>query len=241
MDRVATSDFSTSLPSPYPSNFGDSRSEVSPSDPSSNNHQYATQPEARQSHYSTTATPTSDYSNYPASARSGSFPEHLQRQQYPSASIGGASMASNSSSLNLQDGVGHQDPQQDPQHVKSDSDVPIDPSITAQSPTQYQYPQASPYGSAAPDMSHAYGHPGVYPQGRPDWATYGHTPLTPNHNVFGHHQTTPTSATQARGNQVSSSSTRLSRPQLSSDCSRILRSFPPATTKSSWHLTCLRV
>lgn len=200
MDRSATSDFTTSLPSPYPSQFGDSRSEVSPS---SATHQYSTQPETRQSHYSTTAAPNSDY-NYPASARSGSFQEHLQRQYHPSATIGGASMASNSSSLNLQDGAdAHQDPQQDPQQVKSDSDVPIDPSITAQSPTQYSYPQASPYGSTGADMSH-YGHPGVYAQGRPDWAGYAaHTPITPNHSVFGHHQTTPTSATQGRGNQVS--------------------------------------
>lgn len=205
MERGATSDFSNSLPSPFPSNFGDSRSEVSPSDPSSTSHQYATQSEARQSQYPTTATPTSDYSNYPASARSGSFPDHLHRAYQPSASIGGASMASNSSSLNLQDGAAHQDPQQEAQHVKSDSDVPIDPSITAQSPTQYQYPQASPYGSTAPDMTHGYGHPSaaVYGQPRPDWTGYAaaHTPITPNHNVFGH-QTTPTTS-QGRGNQVS--------------------------------------
>lgn len=198
MDRSATSDFTTSLPSPFPSHFGDSRSEASPS---SATHQYSTQAETRQSQYSTTAAPNSDY-NYPASARSGSFPEHLQRQYHPSATIGGASMASNSSSLNLQDGAdAHQDPQQDPQQVKSDSDVPIDPNITAQSPTQYSYPQASPYGSTGADMSH-YGHPGVYAQGRPDWTGYAHTPITPNHSGFGH-QITPTSATQGRGNQVS--------------------------------------
>ncbi|KAJ4424112.1 hypothetical protein N0V82_001160 [Gnomoniopsis sp. IMI 355080] len=115
-------------------------------------------------------------------------------------------MASHSSSLNLQDGAdaAHQDPHEDAQQLKSDPDVPIDPSITAQSPTQY-YPQTSPYGTAG-DMQH-YGHPSaVYsqPQPRPDWSGYGaHTPITPNHHgVFQHQQTTPTAARGGHGNQV---------------------------------------
>ncbi|KAF3770279.1 hypothetical protein M406DRAFT_271395 [Cryphonectria parasitica EP155] len=205
MERGQTTDFSNTLPSPYSSaSFGDSRSEAAPADPVTTQ-AYATQPEARQSHYTTTATPTSEYSAYPASARSSSFPEHqLQRAYQPSASIGGASMASHSSSLNLQDGAAHQDPQPGAQPVKSDSDVPIDPSITAQSPTQYQYPQASPYGSSAQDMSHAYPQTHVYAQPRPDWTGYTHTPITPGHHggVFPHQQTTPTTATPGRGNQV---------------------------------------
>lgn len=206
MERGATSELLQSLPpqglpSPY-SQHGDSRSEASPQDNPLAHHY--TQSEARQSHY-TTATPTSDYSGYPASARSGSFPEHqLQRAFPPSA----ASMASHSSSLNLQDGAdaAHQDPHEDPQQLKSDPDVPIDPSITAQSPTQY-YPQTSPYGAAG-DMSQHYGHPSaVYsqPQPRPDWTGYNaHTPITPNHHgVFQHQQTTPTAARGGPGNQVS--------------------------------------
>lgn len=220
MDRVQTSEYSTGLPSPYPSNFGsDSRSEVSPSD-----HTYASQPETRQSHY-TTATPTSDYGTYPASARSASFNEHIQQQRHFQC---GTSMAtSNSSSLNLQDGVAHHDPQQDPQHVKSDSDVPIDPSISAHSPTTYQYPQASPYASNPADMAHAYGHAAVYTQQqqRPDWGNYAtHTPITPNHGVFAHH-TPPASATQpGRGNQVSLHSCRGVRHISSDSCYQIAMS-----------------
>merc|ERR1711964_16956 len=37
-------------------------------------------PEVRSNNYSTSATPTSEYGIYPTSARSGSFPEHIQRQ-----------------------------------------------------------------------------------------------------------------------------------------------------------------
>ncbi|PSR79916.1 hypothetical protein BD289DRAFT_80246 [Coniella lustricola] len=200
-----TTDFASTLPSPYSgTSFGDSRTESAPSDPSSIQ-AYSSHAEPRSSQYHTTAaTPTSEYSNYPASARSGSFPEHQLSRAYPSGSISGGSMASHSSSLNLQDGAGHHEPQPDAQQVKSDSDVPIDPSITAQSPTQYQYPQNSPYSASGQDMSHGYAQSHVYAQARPDWGSYTHASLPQGHHggVFPHQQTTPTAATQARGNQV---------------------------------------
>ncbi|KAI3397552.1 hypothetical protein diail_10645 [Diaporthe ilicicola] len=170
MERSAAADYS-GLPSPYPSNFGDSRSEASLSDPSSAQ-QYTSQSEVRPSGYSTTATPTSEYSGYPASARSGSFPEHhLQRAYHPSG-VGGSSMAQ----------------------------TPTNPSIAQPSPTQYAYPPQSPYGQPPQDMAHGYGHHNVYAQPRPDWAGYGQpgAPITPGHHVF---PQTPTTAPN-RPNQV---------------------------------------
>lgn len=200
MERSAAADYS-GLPSPYPSNFGDSRSEASLSDPSSAQ-QYTSQSEVRPSGYSTTATPTSEYSGYPASARSGSFPEHhLQRAYHPSG-VGGSSMAQTptSPSMPLQDGRNHQNPPPDHQQIKSDNDVPIDPSIAAPSPTQYAYPPQSPYGQHPQDMAHGYGHQNVYAQPRPDWTGYGQpgAPITPGHHVF---PQTPTTAS-TRPNQV---------------------------------------
>ncbi|EFX02037.1 c2h2 transcription factor [Grosmannia clavigera kw1407] len=52
--------------------------------------QYVTQQEVRPSNYSTTATPTSEYSVYPPSARSGSFPEHIQRPYHQSPNHSGS-------------------------------------------------------------------------------------------------------------------------------------------------------
>ncbi|CAI4219065.1 unnamed protein product [Parascedosporium putredinis] len=78
MER-ATSDYpQPGLPSPYPAPYTDGRSEGS------------------------SATPTSEYGVYPTSARSGSFPEHIQRPYHPhpasnSASSGGMPQGSNSS------------------------------------------------------------------------------------------------------------------------------------------------
>jgi hypothetical protein len=101
----------------------------------------------------------------------------------------------NSPSLPQHDGRNHQ-----PHGVRSDSDVPIDPSIASASPT-YPYPQHSPYGPN-PDMAHGYSHPsgGMYPQTRPDWAGYGGhgaSPITPGH-MYG----SPANAPQQRPNQV---------------------------------------
>ncbi|PKS13233.1 hypothetical protein jhhlp_000004 [Lomentospora prolificans] len=79
-----TSDYSQpGLPSPYPTPYADGRSEGSSGDHQSTSQYPAPQPEVRSNTYSTSATPTSEYSVYPTSARSGSFPEHMQRPYHP--------------------------------------------------------------------------------------------------------------------------------------------------------------
>lgn len=88
-----------------------------------------------------------------------------------------------SPSLSHQDGRSHQ-----AHPANSDSDVPIDPSIAAPSPT-YPYGQHSPYAHN-PEMSHAYSHPsgGMYGQPRPEWGAYGQHggPMPPGgHPVYG--------------------------------------------------------
>ncbi|KAK0646699.1 hypothetical protein B0T16DRAFT_168260 [Cercophora newfieldiana] len=164
---------------------------------------YATQQEVRSANYSTSATPTSDYSVYPSSARSTSFPEHIQRSYHPasnhSGSSGSMAQTPTSPSVPLPDGRNHQS------QLRSDSELPIDPSIAQPSPT-YASHQYSPYGApTSQDMSHPYTHPssaGLYAQPRPDWAGYGQQPggpITPGHHVF---PQTPTSATPARPSQV---------------------------------------
>ncbi|KAK3374864.1 hypothetical protein B0H63DRAFT_526163 [Podospora didyma] len=204
MERSAPEYSQSGLPSPYPSSFGDTQSESSSVDHASAA-PYATQQEARSTNYSTSATPTSDYSVYPPSARSSSFPEHIQRTYHPasnpSGSSGGMAQTPTSPSVPLKDGPSHQKSQQ----VKSDSDVPIDPSIAAPSPT-YPHGQYSPYAPPPQEMSHGYQHPGsagLYAQPRPDWSGYSSQPggpITPGHHVF---PQTPTSASaQARPNQV---------------------------------------
>jgi hypothetical protein len=111
---------------------------------------------------------------------------------------------STSPSMPLQDGR----PNHHNTQIKSDQDVPIDPSIAASSPT---YPahggQYSPYPPQQ-DMQHGYpSHPGgaMYQQPRPDWAGYaGHPhPMQGGYAVTG--AQTPTSAAPAgaRSGQVS--------------------------------------
>jgi hypothetical protein len=203
MERSAPEYSQTGLPSPYPSQVGDTRSEASSVDQASAT-PYTTAQEVRTTHYPTSATPTSEYGVYPQSARSGSFPEHIQRSYHPasSGSSGGMAQTPTSPSMSMNDG-GHHHP--NPHQVKSDSDVPIDPSIAAPSPT-YGHGQYSPYAPPPQDMAHNYSHPGsagLYGQPRPDWTGYAQqhgTPITPGHHVF---PQTPTSASsQARPNQV---------------------------------------
>ncbi|KAK0723022.1 hypothetical protein B0T26DRAFT_740072 [Lasiosphaeria miniovina] len=205
MERSAPEYSQSGLPSPHPSSFGDTQSEASSVDHESAA-PFVTQQEARSTNYSTSATPTSDYSVYPPSARSGSFPEHITRAYHPasnhSGSSGGMAQTPTSPSVPMQDGPSHQNSQQ----VKSDSDVPIDPSIAATSPTYAQHGQYSPYAPPPQDMAHSYQHPssaGLYAQPRPDWTGYQQqpgAPITPGHHVF---PQTPTSATsQTRPNQV---------------------------------------
>ncbi|KAI1486158.1 hypothetical protein F5X96DRAFT_673929 [Biscogniauxia mediterranea] len=189
------------LPSPYPSTSGDTQSEASSADHSSAAH-YSSNQEARSTNYSTSATPTSEYGAYPQSARSASsFPEHSLRQYHPASNHSGSSggmaqQTPTSPSMPLQDGRNHQ-----PQQVKSDSDVPIDPSIAAPSPT-YPHGQYSPYPPPPQDMSHSYPQSAgsLYAQPRPDWANYGHPQgqIPHPHQVFPH---TPTSAPPGRPTQ----------------------------------------
>lgn len=198
MDRGATDYPQSGLHSPYPHAFSDTQSEELPADHASV--AYTPQQDVRPSNYSTSATPTSEYGVYPTSARSGTFPDHIQRQYHPASSRSGSSggMAqSTSPSMPLQDGrPNHHNPQ-----IKSDQDVPIDPSIAASSPT---YPphggQYSPYPPQQ-EMQHGYpSHPAgpMYAQPRPDWAGYaGHPqhPMQGGYAVTG--AQTPTSAAPA--------------------------------------------
>lgn len=193
MDRGATQFSQSGLPSPYSSSFGDHHSEGSSAD-----HASAAQYPVKQD-YPTSVTPTSEYSVYPPSARSGSYSEHIQRSYHPSssASSGGMAQQQNSPSMPQHNGPSHQ-----AHPVNSDNDVPIDPSIAAPSPT-YPYGQHSPY-APNPDMSHGYSHPsgGMYAQPRPDWGGYnqhGGPPLTPGHPVYAQ---SPASAPQQRPSQV---------------------------------------
>lgn len=197
-------DYSQSgLPSPYPSVSGDNQSEASSADHASAA-QYPSNQEARPASYSASATPNSEYSTYPQSARStSSFPEHSLRQYHPASNHNGSSggmaqQTTTSPSMPMQDGRNHQ-----PQQVKSDSDVPIDPTIAAPSPT-YPHGQYSPYAPPPQDMAHSYpqGAPaGMYTQPRPDWANYAHPAgQMPHHPVPYSHP--PTSAPPGRPAQV---------------------------------------
>lgn len=194
MERSTSEYPQTGLPSPYPSNFGDANSEGSSADHAS----AAQYPNQKEVNYPTSATPTSEYGVYPQSARSGTFPDHGQRSYQSATPTSTGSMAQqNSPSLPQQDGRNHQS-----HPVNSDSNVPIDPSIAAPSPT-YPYGQHSPYGPN-PDMQHGYSHPsgGMYAQPRPEWGGYGQhgaPPMTPGgHHVYGQ---SPQAA--QRPNQVS--------------------------------------
>ncbi|EXK30127.1 hypothetical protein FOXG_11503 [Fusarium oxysporum f. sp. lycopersici 4287] len=133
-------------------------------------------PVKQEVNYSTSATPTSEYGVYPQSARSGSFPEHVQRSYHPASSTSTGGMAQQQNN----------------------------PSIAAPSPTYASYGQHSPY-APNPDMTHSYSHPGggMYAQPRPDWAGYpqhGGAPLTPGHPVYA--QNPASAPPQARPNQV---------------------------------------
>lgn len=207
-------DYSQSgLPSPYPSVSGDNQSEASSADHASAA-QYPSNQEARPASYSASATPNSEYSTYPQSARStSSFPEHSLRQYHPASNHNGSSggmaqQTTTSPSMPMQDGRNHQ-----PQQVKSDSDVPIDPTIAAPSPT-YPHGQYSPYAPPPQDMAHSYpqGAPaGMYTQPRPDWANYAHPAgQMPHHPVPYSHP--PTSAPPGRPAQVGEDSCTMSMP-----------------------------
>ncbi|KAF4591445.1 hypothetical protein GQ602_001744 [Ophiocordyceps camponoti-floridani] len=180
MDRGAHEYSQSGLPSPYPSNFGDANSEGSSAD----HHAAAAAaayPVKQEVAYQSSATPTSDYGVYPQSARSGSFPDHVQRSYHPASGTGG--------------GGGGMAQQQN------------NPSIAAPSPT-YPYGQHSPY-AANPEMAHSYSHPtgSMYAQPRPDWTGYGGhggAPMASGHHaVYAAQQSAASAAPQPqRSNQV---------------------------------------
>lgn len=153
------------LSSPYPT-FPDSASEGTSADQAS----AAQYPPQGQDPRASNLTPSSDYSINPSSARSGSFPEYIQRSYQPGAQgqAPGGMAQQQSPSMPLSDG--HSSDHQQPQ-LKSDSDVPIDPSIAAAtSPTYPHQQQYSPY-TPHHDMQHYPGHPQtpMYAS-RPEWA-----------------------------------------------------------------------
>lgn len=108
-----------------------------------------------------------------------------------------------SPSMPLPDGRSHQNPQ--PEQAKSDSALPIDPSIAGASPTYATHNQYPPYAAPPQDMSQGYQHPGtpsLYNQPRPDWGGYGQQPghITPGTHIF--HQAPAAAAATGRPHQV---------------------------------------
>jgi hypothetical protein len=152
--------------------------------------QYPAGQEYKPSNFSSSATPDSSYGIPPQSARSGSFPEYIQRSyaegqpnRYQSSAQGNhAAMAQTSSpSLSMPDG---QQPNGNASQQKSDSVVPIDPSIAQSSPS-YPPPQNySPYPPQQQEMPQHYAQHPMY--ARPEWPPgqypqamqYGHSPAT---------------------------------------------------------------
>ena len=154
------------LPSPF-SSLHEPQSEASHAD------------QASAAPYPQGHTPTSEYGVAPSSARSGSFPDYIQRS-YPGqgANAGGMAQAT-SPSMPLPDGQHRNEHAHD---MKSNNDVPIDPSIAqATSPTYPPQHQYSPYTPQHDQMQYP-GHPGVY--ARPEWAggQYAQHPMPP----YGH-------------------------------------------------------
>ncbi|MCJ1438992.1 hypothetical protein MMC27_008382 [Xylographa pallens] len=150
--------------------------QYSQSDPASAA-QYTPQQEVRASNFHPPTAPSSEYTTNPASTRSTSFPqEYLARQQqYAQNSHSAASMAqATSPSMSLQDGHHHN--HHNTPSIKSNPDVPIDPSIAQSSPT-FPGPY-SPYAPQGHEMAQYPGHP---PQGYGHWPGqgYGHHPGMP--------------------------------------------------------------
>ena len=170
----------------------------------------------RPNNFPTAATPTSEFGVTPSSARSANLnSDYLARQHYAQQQQGHASAASmaqaSSPSMSLQDG--HQNNHHNPQHVKSNPDVPIDPSIAASSPT---YPPYSPYAQQGHDMSQYQGH--APPQGYHAWPQQyaGHP-----HGLPGGPYSSPGSAVSAAG-AVATAGPRSSQVRLFPHCFLLL-------------------
>ncbi|OJD24537.1 hypothetical protein ACJ73_04102 [Blastomyces percursus] len=116
----------------------------------------------------------------PAARPPGPYPEYLTRQpQYhhaPHTQPGGAAGMAQATSPSLPLQTGQQSDQYSPSSNKSDTAVPIDPSIAASSPTYP--PPYSPYNPQGHEMAQYPGHPPPQMYGRPDWPPhqYGQHP-----------------------------------------------------------------
>lgn len=173
MDNRQTDYPQSGLSSPYPP-ISHHQSEPSSADQASAA-QYPQSQDPRSSNFSSSATPSSEYSINPSSARSGSFPDYIQRPPYQqpgaqSTNPGGMAQAT-SPSMPLPDGHANS---HTPQRIKSDPDVPIDPSIASATSPTYPQPQYSPYQQQH-DMAHYQAHPPSAPPmyGRaPDWPSH---------------------------------------------------------------------
>lgn len=223
MDRGAPEYTQPGLHSPYNIALRDSPSERSPSADPASAAQFTNTPQqdVRPTNFASSSTPTSDYSVNASSARSANFPpDYLARQQQyahhhqNNSSAGAGNMAqATSPSMSLQDG--HQHNHHTAPHMKSDPDVPIDPSIAASSPT---FPgHYSPYPPPGNDMAQYQGHPPPQMYGRPDWA--------PQYAQHAHGMPGPYSSPGTAVSSASSVATAGPRPgQVSS--SRLSRKFP---------------
>lgn len=148
--------------------------------------QYTPQSEVRSATgLSSSNTPQSDYSLNPSSARSAGYSAeyltrhpHYQHSSQHQGAVGSMAQAT-SPSLSLQDGgPPHHDHHRSAGRMKSDSDVPIDPSIAQQTSPAYP-PPYSPYNAQGPhEMPHYPNQPppGMYRPNPPDWPPqYGHS------------------------------------------------------------------
>ncbi|KAH9844822.1 zinc finger protein [Teratosphaeria destructans] len=150
--------------------------------------QYQPGQDYKPSTFSSSATPSSEY-GLPQSARSGSFPEYIQRSyqdgqqsRYPASAQGGHAAMAQTSSPSISTPEGQQGNGHASNLNNSNGDVPIDPSIAQSSPS---YPPAHNYSPYPPqhEMPQYANQPMTY--GRPEWAGhyqqpmgYGHSPAT---------------------------------------------------------------
>ncbi|KAF2785588.1 hypothetical protein K505DRAFT_7065 [Melanomma pulvis-pyrius CBS 109.77] len=140
MDVRQTEFPQSGLTSPYPS-FPEPPSEGSTADQASAA-QYPPGPDPRAANFSSSATPTSEYNINPSSARSGSFPEYIQRSYQPGAqgaNAGDPSIAAATSPTYPQHGqyspyTPHSDMQHYPGH-------PTTPMYASRPEWAGQYPQ----------------------------------------------------------------------------------------------------
>lgn len=132
--------------------------------------QYQQNQDYKPSNFPSSATATPD-SNYPQSARSGSFPDYIrsyegQQQRYTAGTQQSGMAQTSSPSPSSDDGTqnnGHAS-----NIAKSDPEVPIDPSIAQSSPTYPPPHNYSPY----PPQHELPQYPGqqMTSYGRPEWA-----------------------------------------------------------------------